>query len=462
MLDSKMMDVKRNKMKKTVIHKFLALVIAIGLASCDDKLDLSPAQSIDEGQALTTDSNVKSVLVGAYNDLGNGSLFGGNILRDSELLAANGEIRWAGTFNGPREIFNKSMTVNNADVTGEWLQAYSAINIANNVLSAIDVVNAADRDRVRGEALFIRGVLYFELVKFYAQPYSAGNVNSNLGVPLVLEPTRAISEDSQVPRNTVQEVYNQVISDLTTAESLLPSSNGIYATDAAAAAILSRVYLQMGDYANARDAAHRVITSGNYSLTNTYAGAFNNDNNSSEDIFAIQVNNQDGVNSMNTFFSIPSFGGRDGDVDILQAHLDLYDPLDDRLDLFYMGNGAMRSGKWNNQFGNVTMVRLAEMYLTRAEANFREGTNVGATPLADINRIRNRVNLPSLLVVTLPDILLERKLELAHEGQAIHDLKRLQGTADGFAYNAPEMVYPIPQREMDANPSLVQNTGYGN
>ena len=85
MLDSKMMDVKRNKMKKTVIHKFLALVIAIGLASCDDKLDLSPAQSIDEGQALTTDSNVKSVLVGAYNDLGNGSLFGGNILRDSEL-----------------------------------------------------------------------------------------------------------------------------------------------------------------------------------------------------------------------------------------------------------------------------------------------------------------------------------------------------------------------------------------
>ena len=231
------MDVKRNKMKKTVIHKFLALVIAIGLASCDDKLDLSPAQSIDEGQALTTDSNVKSVLVGAYNDLGNGSLFGGNILRDSELLAANGEIRWAGTFNGPREIFNKSMTVNNADVTGEWLQAYSAINIANNVLSAIDVVNAADRDRVRGEALFIRGVLYFELVKFYAQPYSAGNVNSNLGVPLVLEPTRAISEDSQVPRNTVQEVYNQVISDLTTAESLLPSSNGIYATDAAAAAL---------------------------------------------------------------------------------------------------------------------------------------------------------------------------------------------------------------------------------
>jgi hypothetical protein len=259
----------------------------------------------------------------------------------------------------------------------------------------------------------------------------------------------------------VEQIYQQVISDLTEAESLMSDDNDPYATKSAAAAILSRVYLGMGDFANARDAADRVIQSGKFELTAAYEDAFNNASNSTEDIFAMQVNDQDGTNDMQLYCSIPDYGGRDGDVQIEQKHLDLYEDGDARLDMFYEGNGAIRTGKWKLQFKNVTVVRLAEMYLTRAECNFRLSTAVGDTPENDLNLIRDRVGLDPIVGPTLDDILFERKLELALEGSAIHDLKRLKGSADGFAYNANAMVFPVPAREISANKNLEQNPGYG-
>ena len=102
------------------------------------------------------------------------------------------------------------MTTINSDVSGMWLNAYEAINIANNVLTseALDVVDPADRAQVEGEARFIRGILYFELVKFFGLPYSDGSAGSNPGVPLVDTPTQAIDESSFVSRSTVQQVYD--------------------------------------------------------------------------------------------------------------------------------------------------------------------------------------------------------------------------------------------------------------
>lgn len=446
------------------MKKYIAIILisALFISSCDKELDLLPQQSIAEDVALSSDANVKKVLNGAYDAMSNGNLYGGNLFLLSELLAANGEIRWEGTFIEPREIWLKSMLTTNSNVRETWLHAYRTINIANNVLSAIKVVNTADQNRVKGEALFIRGVMYFELVKLYAQPYSAGSTSTNLGLPLILEPTRGIDQTSYKPRKSVEETYTQIIADLTEAESLLPNSNRVFASKPAASAMLSRVYLQMARYAEARDAANRAISVAiDRSLTTTYSAAFNNAANSSEDLFAIQVSALDGANNMHLFWSIPAFGARDGDVSIQSSHMALYDPIDARRALFYLGDGATRSGKWRLQFRNLLIIRLAEMYLTRAEANFRLTTSIGATVASDINRIRSRVFLPPLLVVNLSDILKERKLELAHEGHAVHDLKRLQGSADGFAYNSNKMIFPIPQREIDASKGVLQqNAGY--
>ncbi|WKZ59953.1 MAG: RagB/SusD family nutrient uptake outer membrane protein [Cyclobacteriaceae bacterium] len=450
---------------KTTNYRLLILItfFFIGV-SCEDKLEPVDPNNTGDAVALANDKNVKTTLLGAYNGLSAGAFFGGNTFRNSEILAANGEIVFSGTFNDVADIYRKEMITLNADVAALWTNAYNTINVTNNVLSALDVVNEEDRDQVEGEALFLRGVSYFELIKFFAKPYSAGSVSTNLGVPLMLTEDR--NSVALVPRATVQEVYTQIVADLTSAETKLaegPSPGK--ATKEAAAAFLSRVYLQMADYANARDAANRVITSGNYSLLPTYANCFNTGT-TAEDIFDIPVSTVDGVNNMVTFFAPTASGGR-GDIEIQTAHLDLYEVDDDRLDFFFAdpGTGETRSGKWTNQFGNVKVIRLAEMYLTRAECNQRLGTSVGATPAEDIDDvIRDRVGLPPIGTITLADILLERKLELAHEGERLHDAKRLQESiVEGalvFPYDSDKLIFPIPQRDINVNPNLIQNSGY--
>lgn len=454
--------------------KNIIIIVAVSVIafSCDKKLDLLPSQSVAEDVALASDANVKKVLNGAYDAVSSGNLYGGNLQLFSELLAADGEIRWEGTFNQPREAYNKAFLRTNSFVRDIWSSAYRAINIANNVLSAIDVVNDADKNRVKGEALFLRGSMYFELVKLFAQPYSAGSAGSNPGVPLVLTPTRGIDESSYVARSSVEQTYVQVLNDLTEAENMLPEANPgsnattrmVFATKAAAAAQLSRAYLQMEKWNEAAGAANRAITvalANGRSLVASYAGAFNNSANVPEYLFAIQVNDQDGANNMHLYWSIPAYGGRDGDVAILDKHLALYEAGDERRQLFYTGAGSTRSGKWQQQYKNLPIIRLAELYLTRAEANLRAGTSVGDDPLDDVNLVRNRAGLNDLGSVTIDDILKERKLELAHEGQGVHDLKRLKLSADGFAYNDPKMVLPIPQTEVDASRGIiVQNNGY--
>ncbi len=450
---------------KTYKIKILALVGLLSLSfGCEDNLELVDPNNIGPDLALINDKNVKSTLLGGYNGMSAAAFYGGNSLRNGEMLAANNEIVFSGTFNDVSDIYRKEIVTANADVANLWIAAYNTINIANNVLSALEVVNEEDRAQVEGEALFLRGLSYFELVLFYAKPYSAGGTATNPGVPIMLVEDR--NSVAKKPRSSVDEVYAQIIGDLSTAEVQLAEGPepGI-ATKEAAAAILSRVYLQMADYANARDAANRAIETNNYALQPTVFDAFNGES-TSEDLFAIPVSEVDGANNMNLFYASAANGGR-GDIEVLPAHLSLYEAIDDRRDLFYIDNatGDTRVGKWENRYASVKVVRLAEMYLTRAEANFRLGTSIGDSPLDDVNYVRDRAGLTLLLTVDLATILNERRIELAHEGQRLHDVKRTQGSiSDGitvYQYNNNLLLFPIPQRERNVNPDLTQNDGYG-
>lgn len=432
-------------------------------AGCSEKLDINPTQSVDEDLVFTTDANIKAALNGAYDVASGSSLLGGDLQMYSELLGAGDEITWVGTFNQPDEIFSKSILVNNSYVTSTWSQGYRVINICNNILANLAAVNAADRDRVKGEALFLRGTMYFELVKLFAKPYSAGNITSNPGMQLVTTPTvnGAVTSSNLVARSSVKATYDQILADLTAAKPLMKDDYGVYAGRYAAAAILSRVYLQMEDFPKARDEANFVIENSGASLEGSYSEAFNNTAPSSEDIWVLPVTAQDGDNDMHVFWSISDYGARDGDIEINQDHLDLYDAADDRLALFFDNGGIYYSGKWLLQYKYIPLIRLAEMYLTRAETNFRLGTSVGATPASDLLTIRSRAGL-GLVPTTLANILYERRLELAHEGHRIHDIKRLRQSVDGFAYDANKLVFPIPIREINAVGAsiLIQNPGY--
>ncbi|MEJ7680060.1 MAG: RagB/SusD family nutrient uptake outer membrane protein [Segetibacter sp.] len=221
--------------------------------------------------------------------------------------------------------------------------------------------------------------------------------------------------------------------------------------------MLARVYSQQGDYKNAADAANRAINKSGAQLTDKYAAAFGKTN-TKEDIFAIQVTSTSGVQGFNEFYD----ANQRGDITINDAHLELYDSTDDRLNLFYEDNGSIYTGKFQELYGNVHIIRLAEMLLIRAEANFRLGTAIGAAPTDDINAIRIRANVTpyNSIGLTIDQILQERHRELAFEGFTLDDIKRLKGTVANLSWNSPELIFPIPKREILANPNLVQNEGY--
>jgi tetratricopeptide (TPR) repeat protein len=460
-------------MKSTIIHfKQLSIVAfsAFILGSCTEKLDVNPTQTISSDQALKTEGDINATLIGAYDGIQAVTTYGGDIMVLNDLTGNSEDIQFTGTFAGLNDAYNALMNSTNSFARDTWAASYNAINRTNNVLANLDKITSSDNNKkkVEGEALFLRASMYFELVRLYAKAPGDGDINANPGVPLILEPTLEITEASYVSRATVKAVYDQVIADLNKAESLLPASNSRYATKWAAAAQLSRVQLMLGNYAEARDAANRVITGSGKTLAPEFDGLWFTQINlggtpPSEYIFWSEVTTQDGANSLNTYFgrtisSIPGTAGR-SDCKIRDSHIAKYEPGDAR-NYFILSGGFFYTYKHLDRYGDVPVIRLAEMYLTRAEANQRLGTAVGATPLDDVNTIRTRAKLSELNDVTLDQILKERYLELAFEGHNLHEKKRLKQNVGTIAWNSPTLIFPIPQREIDVNKNLTQNEGY--
>ncbi len=470
-------------------QKILSVLILIGvmfISSCDDFLDVMPQEAMDADEALTTPQNVKATLIGAYLEIRSRWTFGSQFNEYAELLGTSGHLQHVGSHRQPQEMLEKDIAVNNSYVESSWIIAYSLINTLNNVLHAIDILDESDRDRVKGEALFLRGMVYFELTRLWGLPYVPGQTNDQPGVPLILTPTLGAPDAVPVARETVANCYQQVILDLNDAKNLLPPSNGVFANSNAASALLSRVYLQKGDFQLAAEEANHVIESGQFELNTSPFSAFNNPQPTSEDIFSLQ-------NSLtsHTIWLPERYGSLNGlgrgDYQFSTDFMDLFDPLDLRGHLqedthpgytleninsmYYIGVGAIRNGgvnttKWGNYYTAIPLIRLAEMYLTRAEANYElmetGMEQVGpAAPKDDINRVRSRASAP--LFDAAPDredIRLERYMELCWEGHRLHDLKRWQQDIGPFPYDAGNLILPIPVREIETNPLLEQNPYY--
>ncbi|RYG13866.1 MAG: RagB/SusD family nutrient uptake outer membrane protein [Chitinophagaceae bacterium] len=456
-------------MKNLTKNILTAGLLLATLASCKKQLDVQPRQSISAGVALASTADVQNALIGAYTVMATGDLYGTNLVFIPDLYAGNGYLNWTGSFSTYRDISNKSIIATNVDVNRTWTSAYKAINVANTVISALGVVtNAETKNEIEGKALFIRGIMHFELVRLYALPFDDTGANTNLGVPIV---TKAVLTTDDIvtnsPRNTVAEVYKAVEDDLKASIIKLANVDDKYAS----MAFLARVYLQQGKYALARDMANDIITDGPYELITSSLEAPFRVKDSDEGIFEIQQNAQSNAGTSNdglaTFYSsyVNSTGGDvgRGDANINTTFYNSFEADDKRkTELIYSGDGAktgLFTKKWNDYFGNIPVARITEQYLIRAEANFRLGTSIGASPADDINVLRGRAGLTAI-VPTLNTILNEREKELAFEGFKLHDYKRTKRSIATFAYNDPKLVFPIPDREMSANKGLVQNPGY--
>ena len=478
-------------MKKNFTWPACALALALALSGCKDGLNIQPQQGIDAATGYNTAQKVAAAVVGAYARLDSPRLYGTDLILVPELLAGNSYINFDGSFQNYRQIraHTQISTLSNAE--GIWQQAYDAINQCNLILANLaPVTDAGQKKQFEGEASFIRGTMYFELVRLYAQQYKPGGNNSQAGVPINLTAVTTVEQaDVKLPRSTVEAVYAQVIKDLQNAIAKLPSQNITRASKFSAEAMLARVYLQQGNYTAARAAADDVINNSGARLQGSIAAVFTT-RNSGESLFEIQQNDQNNAGTSNdglaTYFAGYSPNGDQGilygrgDVSVSSAFVNQYGAGDLRGTddstaiktqyLIYLSDGNTRVGryrtiKWRTYGQNIPVVRLAEMYLIRAEADVR-ASNV-ASALQDINTIRERSGASTKTTVTLADVLRERQLELAFEGFRIHDLRRTNGIVVPAAGAKPAVlatdarfILPIPQREINNNSLLVQNDFY--
>ncbi len=443
--------------------KFLYIVfLGLLFSNCEDELNIEPQSSITDVVALSTEGGISNVLVGLYDEAHGSSTFNGYKTLLSDLLGTSNQVDWVGTFSQPVEFFNKKMLPDNGFVGSVWSGAYQIINQANLVIENSDVVTSSEtkKDRLIGEAKFLRAFSYFELINSYALPYTSGQTNSQMGVPLRLSGIVDFSVDLSLIRSSVEEVYAQIILDLDDAYSKLPPTNGFFADKYAAKALLARLYLQQGNYAAARDAAHDVIENSGHQITGTFAEAFNRDSDSSEDIFAIQFSSTDpSFNAIPFFYASAANGGRGGDIPILPGYIDLFDApaLDVRASFFYIDNEKTLTSKYVRTEINLSMFRMAEMHLIRGESNFRENTTVGLPPLDEINALRARSLAPPFGVVTLDSFLNERQLELGFEGLLLQDFKRTGRSIGSIPFDDNRLVWPIPEDEINTNALIEQN-----
>ncbi|MBN1949830.1 MAG: RagB/SusD family nutrient uptake outer membrane protein [Bacteroidales bacterium] len=457
---------------------FILLIIVGTISACTEKLDVIPTDSQNIEEALSTSDGLKSLRNSSYAYARRN--YTRYMFHFAEMLADTGEIWFTGTYEELEDLQNKSLVPTFMWGEYAWRYSYRAINGCNLILENLDIVeDDVTRSQLEGDARFLRGILHFDLTRFFGLPYGTGAMNSP-AVPLATDGVMSADDLTYPSRATVGEVFTQVEADLLAAADLLPVDETFFANRYAAMAMLSRYYLTIGNFEQAAAMADSVIESGMYALVGDVFYAYNQSVNSTEDImtWAQSELDNEGANNdgMTPFFASTNANGRSEMVITEEFLAATYDAEDARgivqygltshsevNTMYYEGFGqrarGIYSAKWLEYNTNVTFIRLAEMYLTRAEANqilldqgaSQVGTN---SPVDDINVIRERAGLVDVGSVTLDDIRFERYRELIFEGHRLHDYKRWQRSIGNLEWNSEDLIIPLPKAETDANPNL--------
>lgn len=445
-------------------------------SSCSKELDLEPRQSINADEALDSYDKLENALTGAYDGIQSGNSYGQAIIQLNELLADN--IHWQGSLTSYTEVAEKLINTSNDEASGLWIQSYDIINRSNRVIDKINENSLsggtydANKDRMKGEALFLRGITYFELTRFFSQPLNDGETGENTeAVPLILHGVSTVEQAKHFPqRDNAKACYEQVITDLTAAAELLPATNGDRATTWAAKAILSRVYMALNNYEMAGKMADDVIKSAQYDLMPNVM-TFITTKNSQESIFEVQMRTSDNLGGQNASLADYWSPAERGEISIPEAVVNRYTTNDNRRAWFREVDGQWYTNKYTDVAANVPVVRYAEILLNRAEALAMTTAGVDDEAVNMVNKVRERAGIDNIdpqdhdeLVLAIKN---ERVMELVHEGHLFNDYKRWKKTDIGFSsgngtlpWNDPRFVFPIPQRERDVNANLSQNTGY--
>jgi hypothetical protein len=469
--------------------KILTLGSLVTLASCSDLLDTEPRQSLTPGTALADVNGYESLLASAYGGARGFAAYGQSLMIAPEIMADNLRI----IANTGRYI-GQEVNADRAHI-GLW-GAYGPINVTNIIITGIDAIegDAARKNRIKGEAYFLRSLSYFDLSKVYG--YEPGKeVNGwNNSVVIRTTPTLGFSDADLRARSTNRQVYDLIEADLNTAIGLLPvaakGTAGVYrATKGAAEALLARVYLYDSKFPEAAAMASQAMAT--FGLANDGAGLATPANYVSgfstypnpESLFEIEIRSVDwstvdGVNNSMCTLTANVFSSAQFIVTASNELIAAYETGDVRRDTWVATtrSGAAgtvyRSAKWLGTKGdfleNLPIIRAAELYLIRAEARFRTDA---AGARSDLNALRSKRGLAAVDAGLVGDalfnqILKERRLEFALEGHRWFDLKRNGLTISKHGNNQPvpysdyRLLSPLPQDELILNELLVDNPGY--
>ncbi|CAL1518355.1 RagB/SusD family nutrient uptake outer membrane protein [Chitinophaga sp. MM2321] len=482
-------------MLKRYTYCVLVLVLLTGMvAGCNkDFLELKPEQATETKNAIKDLPGLRAAISGVYSLMQNENYYGRTVPLLPDLRADNGFISVINN-NRYRNQDQYIVTANDVYTTDTWNLLYSVVANANMVIqygphifllpAATDSVEAK---QIVAEAYAIRALVFFDLSRLYAQPYNRTADASHMGIPLVT--TTNIDSVQSPSRSTAKQTYDQIISDLRTAISRFEESKSTAFSSGriniySAAALLSRVLLYKEDWAGAEKYADTVINENKYKLLESEAltADFSKTGNS-ETIFEVintPVDNR-GADALSYMFSQDGYG----DVLATDDLFNIYAAKDVRLGFLKRdkraGNGGENPANIITKYKDVTMfsegikvIRLAELYLIRAEA--RAHLEKDPQAQADLNRIVSRADPGAIPVVAtgpalLRAIAMERRKELAFEGHRLFDLVRTTASFTKYlasnktiavALPGTKIILPIPQRELDANPNIrhQQNEGY--
>lgn len=473
------------------MKKLLAILLVGSIASftaCEDMefLNPKPKDRITADVALSDLDGAAAHVAKAYERAHNFGNYGQTMMLNADALADNVDIlNNTGRFTG--QLVNQARAHTNI-----YQDYYRMINDAQIALQAVNDFRDEDPDRagdLEGQAKFIRALAYFDLARVYG--YEPGQEVSgfNLAVPVQPEAVLGTSNISELPRETNTNIYAMVKADLTDAIAVLPTEaeegNFPYLpTSTAAKALLARVYLYEGSYANAATTAEQVISETSAILTDVTNHLDSwSDEQHPESIFSLNINqvdwsSVDGVNnslaSMTTTDAAPSSQG------VLRASTTLLDALDSeagdiRRDMWVNPSGAdnWEARKWNGEQGNflehIPLIRVAEMVLTAAEGHVRSGNAGGArTQLNVLRNARGIGDFGGTDAELASEIMKQRRLELVLEGHRFFDLKRLgmditKAPAQGgvpLPYTDFRVLSNLPDNAIANNSLLEQNPGY--
>ncbi len=478
----------------------IVFVVLFVLASCDLNVDSSNKQTI--GNVFSREIGVKIATDGSYALLKDVLEFRGVENRNNTYVRhlyqlsefAGDNVMYTQFSSDPLYlVFTRNHVVSQENTSYFWFLAYKVILGANLVIKNAEEGLNQNTDQLIGENYFLRAMAEFDLLKFYAFPYTHGV--DNPGIIIKTNPTSPQEQE----RATVGQSYDQVVSDLLKGAELMNANRGNeYASKEAAWALLSRVYLYMEKNDLAIEYADKVINSSRFSLATreAYIDNFANTAQSPESIFIIKhIAPQDDWGKNGSIGSMYYDDGNNagwGEVFVSQTFLDLIQqhPEDVRNDLILI-TGKKKNGfpvryvlKFSGQDGIVNLaspqyLRLSEMYLNRAEAKAKIGMDAEA--IADVNTIRVRAGLSGNALYdasnlggrsTLDIVLEERRLELAYEGHRSFDQFRNKRDMDRsyegihllpgestqiIPWDDKRNIFFIPDEELNTNPDCVQN-----